>query len=65
MLCNRRDAALGPIREMGNQLHSARQEDIRKVCMEHFRVALNNIRPSTSPDTLQVFDAWARDYGTN
>lgn len=59
-----RDAALGPIRELGSRLKEIAADQIRPVSKADFVLALGNIRPSTSLDSLTVFKEWAAHHGT-
>jgi spastin len=59
-----RDAALGPIRELGARLKDVKLDQIRPVGLADFSAALVNIRPSTSTESLQLFDEWAKEHGT-
>ena len=58
-----KDAAMGPLRSLGDQLLSTRMEDIRPIGFADFRASLVTIRPSVSRAGLQQFEEWARDFG--
>lgn len=59
-----RDAALGPIRELGARIRDVPADKVRAISKQDFVVALRNIRPSTSLESIQVFEDWNRDHGT-
>lgn len=59
-----KDAALGPIRELGPRLKDIPADQIRPVSVADFSAALANIRPSTSPESLAAFEAWAKEHGS-
>eukprot|EP00038_Savillea_parva_P030970 m.81943 g.81943 ORF g.81943 m.81943 type:complete len:515 (-) comp9433_c0_seq1:60-1604(-) len=58
-----RDAALGPIRALGTNVHGVDPKSVRPINKSDFLVALTNIRPSTTPDSIRQFDEWAAEYG--
>eukprot|EP00039_Didymoeca_costata_P005508 m.82056 g.82056 ORF g.82056 m.82056 type:complete len:549 (-) comp12851_c0_seq2:2266-3912(-) len=60
-----RDAAMGPIRELGNQLETINEQDIRPVLLKDFKDATRNIRPSTSSESLKAYETWAAEHGSS
>ena len=58
-----KDAAMGPLRSIGEALLYMSMDEIRPIQFEDFEASLVNIRPSVSKEGLQEFDDWARDYG--
>jgi len=58
-----KDAAMGPLRSLGEKLLFTKTEDIRPIGCEDFKASLMTIRPSVSKQGLQQFEDWARDYG--
>ncbi|KAF2768596.1 AAA-domain-containing protein [Teratosphaeria nubilosa] len=58
-----KDAAMGPLRSLGEKLLHMSPEDIRPIGMEDFRKSLVNIRPSVSKAGLKEFEDWAREFG--
>ncbi|KAJ3021027.1 hypothetical protein HKX48_009346 [Thoreauomyces humboldtii] len=60
-----REAALGPIRELGRKLVSTPAEDIRPISLNDFVTALRVIRPSVSPGSLKQYLDWNKNYGTD
>jgi spastin len=59
-----REAALGPVRELGPAIATARADKIRPVRLADFSAALAVIRPSLNREQLRAFDEFTRDYGT-
>jgi spastin len=58
-----REAALGPVRELGAAIASVPVDRIRPVCLQDFADALQVIRPSLSKEQLKAFEAFTREYG--
>ncbi|KAF2717392.1 AAA-domain-containing protein [Polychaeton citri CBS 116435] len=58
-----KDAAMGPLRSLGEQLLHMSPEDIRPISMQDFKASLVNIRPSVSQQGLKEFEDWAREFG--
>ncbi|TGZ81227.1 AAA-domain-containing protein [Ascodesmis nigricans] len=58
-----KDAAMGPLRSLGEKLLETKKEEIRGIEMEDFRKSLETIRPSVSKEGLGRFEEWARMYG--
>lgn len=58
-----KDAAMGPLRSLGEALLHMSMEDIRPIEMVDFEASLVNIRPSVSKEGLQEFEDWARKFG--
>lgn len=58
-----KDAAMGPLRSLGEKLLHMSPEDIRPIGMQDFRASLTNIRPSVSKQGLKEFEDWAREFG--
>lgn len=58
-----KDAAMGPLRSLGEALLHMRMDQIRPIGMEDFECSLKSIRPSVSKESLQAFDDWAKQYG--
>lgn len=58
-----KDAAMGPLRSLGEKLLHMRPEEIRGIEMGDFEKGLVNIRPSVSRKGLKEFEEWARDFG--
>ncbi|KAF4325066.1 hypothetical protein BBO99_00000651 [Phytophthora kernoviae] len=60
-----KDAALGPIRELGAQVANVKAEDVREINAEDFQVALTRVRPSVSAATIESLVAWNDQYGVS
>jgi spastin len=58
-----REAALGPVRELGAAIASVPVDKIRPLCLQDFGEALQVIRPSLSREQLKAFEAFTREYG--
>ena len=58
-----KDAAMGPLRSLGEALLSMSMDEIRPIQQEDFQASLVNIRPSVSKQGLQQFEDWAREFG--
>ncbi|PQE07956.1 putative SAP1-member of the AAA- family protein [Rutstroemia sp. NJR-2017a WRK4] len=58
-----KDAAMGPLRSLGEKLLEMSMDDIRPIQMEDFEASLVNIRPSVSKQGLQEFEDWAKEFG--
>lgn len=59
-----KDAALGPVRELGPRIRDAPAESLRPVSLADFASALNRVRPSVSPESLTAMETWSRKYGS-
>lgn len=59
-----KDAALGPIRELGpEQVRSMAATEMRNIKMSDFEDSLKRIKPTVSPSTLNMYTKWNRDFG--
>lgn len=58
-----KDAALGPLRSLGETLLDTPADQVRPIQFHDFVVALQSIRPSVSPQSLLAFEEWNREYG--
>jgi SpoVK/Ycf46/Vps4 family AAA+-type ATPase len=58
-----KEAAMGPIRELGAALCTVRAEDVRPLVATDLIAALSNIKPSVSRESLAAFERWASLYG--
>ncbi|PWW80599.1 AAA-domain-containing protein [Tuber magnatum] len=58
-----KDAAMGPLRSLGEALLQMQMDDIRPITFEDFEASLKSIRPSVSKEGLQAFEDWARRFG--
>ncbi|KAK9377517.1 uncharacterized protein V1513DRAFT_436656 [Lipomyces chichibuensis] len=60
-----KDAAMGPLRALGEALLSTPRDQIRPVKFIDFEASLKNIRPSVSKEGLKAFEEWALKYGSS
>ena len=58
-----KDAAMGPLRNLGEALLYTPMDQIRPICYQDFEASLVNIRPSVSRKGLEQFEEWAREFG--
>ena len=58
-----KDAAMGPLRSLGEALLFMSTEEIRPIQFQDFEASLVNIRPSVSKQGLQEFEDWAKEFG--
>ncbi|KAE9985858.1 hypothetical protein BLS_004538 [Venturia inaequalis] len=58
-----KDAAMGPLRSLGDKLLNMTMEDIRPIEMKDFMASLKTIRPSVSKQGIEKFEDWAREFG--
>ncbi|XP_008320582.1 spastin isoform X2 [Cynoglossus semilaevis] len=59
-----KDAALGPIRELGPvQVRSMAANEMRNIRKKDFEDSLKRIKPSVSPATLNMYAKWNEDFG--
>ncbi|TPX32201.1 hypothetical protein SmJEL517_g04642 [Synchytrium microbalum] len=59
-----REASLGPLRSLGDQLVSTPADQIRPIISKDFAEAVQVIRPSVSRESLTKMEAWGREFGT-
>ncbi|KAG0279240.1 hypothetical protein BGZ96_002015 [Linnemannia gamsii] len=57
------DAALGPLRSLGETLLETPADQVRPIQYQDFVQAIQTIRPSVSPQSLMAFEEWNREYG--
>ncbi|EGZ28106.1 hypothetical protein PHYSODRAFT_554382 [Phytophthora sojae] len=60
-----KDAALGPIRELGAKVANVKAEDVRGINASDFQVALMRVRPSVSTTTIEALVSWNEQYGVS
>ncbi|KAF8930465.1 P-loop containing nucleoside triphosphate hydrolase protein [Dissophora ornata] len=58
-----KDAALGPLRSLGENLLDTPVDQVRPIQYQDFVQALKTIRSSVSPQSLHAFEKWNREYG--
>eukprot|EP00049_Salpingoeca_infusionum_P001459 m.48441 g.48441 ORF g.48441 m.48441 type:complete len:483 (+) comp11038_c0_seq3:166-1614(+) len=58
-----KDAAMGPIRELGAAVADVDIADVRPVMAQDFLKSMERVRKSLSAQSVEVFDEWNRDFG--
>lgn len=58
-----KDAAMGPLRSLGEALLHMSMDEIRPIQFVDFEASLINIRPSVSKQGLKEFEDWAKEFG--
>lgn len=58
-----KDAAMGPLRSLGEALLHMTMDQIRPIELVDFLASLRTIRPSVSKEGLKEYEDWARQYG--
>ncbi|EZF68836.1 hypothetical protein H105_08620 [Trichophyton soudanense CBS 452.61] len=58
-----RDAAMGPLRNLGEDLLHIPMEKISPISFKDFEASLLSIRPSVNQDGLDRYDEWAKNFG--
>ena len=59
-----KEAALGPIRDIGRSIVTAQAADVRPVVVRDFEAALRVVRPSVSKEALRACEKWSKEFGT-
>ncbi|KAK7260612.1 hypothetical protein RIF29_26810 [Crotalaria pallida] len=62
-----KDASMGPLREalrQGIEITKLKKEDMRPVTLQDFKNALQEVRPSVSPNELGTYDEWNKQFGS-
>lgn len=60
-----KDAAMGPLRSLGDKLLMTARDEIRPINLGDFENSLKYIRPSVSKENLNEFEDWASKYGSS
>ncbi|KAL2828985.1 P-loop containing nucleoside triphosphate hydrolase protein [Aspergillus cavernicola] len=58
-----KDAAMGPLRNLGEALLHTPMDQIRPICFADFKASLLSIRPSVSKEGLRAYEDWAGQFG--
>jgi fidgetin-like protein 1 len=58
-----KDAAMGPLRSLGEKLLHMTMDEIRPIQLQDFKASLTTIRPSVSKQGLKAYEEWATEYG--
>ncbi|KAK1307203.1 Katanin p60 ATPase-containing subunit A1 [Acorus calamus] len=62
-----KDASMGPLREalrQGVEITKLKKEDMRPVTIQDFQDALQEVRPSVSPNELGTYEEWNNLFGS-
>lgn len=60
-----KDAAMGPLRELGESLLDIPTSNIRPVELYDFKNSLEYIKPSVSQRGLRKYEKWAEEFGSS
>lgn len=60
-----KDAAMGPLRALGEALLTTNPDQIRPMNITDFEDSMKTIKPSVSPEGLLAFEQWASLYGSS
>ena len=60
-----KDAAMGPLRSLGDALLTTDFEKIRPMGLEDFKASLRTIRPSVNKAGLEEYVKWDQEFGSN
>ncbi|KAK2803337.1 hypothetical protein FQN51_003758 [Onygenales sp. PD_10] len=58
-----KDAAMGPLRNLGEALLHTPMDQIRPIRFSDFEASLASIRPSVGRDGLKEHEEWAKEFG--
>lgn len=58
-----KDAAMGPLRSLGEALLHMTKEEIRPIRLSDFEASLATIRPSVGKAGLKEHEDWAKEFG--
>lgn len=58
-----KDAAMGPLRSLGDALLHMPADEVRPMGLADFEASLASIRPSVSPESLRKHEDWAQKFG--
>lgn len=59
-----KDAAFGPVRELGSNIKDISASQVRPIYFEDLKQSLQQIRASVSPTTLKAFEDWNSEFGS-
>ncbi|CEP63476.1 putative AAA family ATPase SAP1 LALA0_S08e03356g [Lachancea lanzarotensis] len=60
-----KDAAMGPLRELGDKLLFTPRDQIRPIALHDVKNSLCYIKPSVSTDGLEQYEDWAQKFGSS
>lgn len=58
-----KDAAMWPLRSLGEALLHMSMDEIRPITLADFEASLGTIRPSVSKAGLKEYEDWAKEFG--
>ncbi|KAI0517694.1 P-loop containing nucleoside triphosphate hydrolase protein [Xylaria bambusicola] len=58
-----KDAAMGPLRSLGEAVLHMTMDQIRPIELKDFRASLRTIRPSVDKAGLKEYEEWAKQFG--
>lgn len=58
-----KDAAMGPLRSLGEALLYMTKDEIRPMDLSDFEQSLKSIRPSVDKEGLREYEEWAEKFG--
>ncbi|KAI1428917.1 P-loop containing nucleoside triphosphate hydrolase protein [Xylaria sp. FL1777] len=58
-----KDAAMGPLRSLGEALLHMTMDQIRPIALRDFQASLQTIRPSVNKEGLKEYEDWAKQFG--
>lgn len=58
-----KDAAMGPLRSLGEALLYMAKEEIRPIDVSDFELSLKSIRPSVDEKGIREYEEWAEKFG--
>ncbi|EPY49445.1 hypothetical protein SPOG_01332 [Schizosaccharomyces cryophilus OY26] len=59
-----KDAAMGPLRNLGEALLTTSAEQIPPIDLNHFKASLKTIRPSVSSEGIYRYEEWNQQFGS-
>lgn len=65
MLWTGKEAAMGPIRELGAAISVVKADKIRPISLNDFANAMNVIKPSVNKEALASYEAFTKEFGTS
>ncbi|SCU81519.1 LANO_0B03378g1_1 [Lachancea nothofagi CBS 11611] len=60
-----KDAAMGPLRELGDKLLFTPRDQIRAITLQDVKNSLSYIKPSVSSEGLEQYEDWANKFGSS
>lgn len=60
-----KDAAMGPLRELGDKLLFTSRDHIRPINLDDFKNSMKYIKPSISKGSLQQYEDWSEQFGSS